>query len=87
MKADHKGLVREAIKAAITAAGGTQMNLAEKLGGSYSQQQISYWLRVGKVPAEHVPLIERVTGVSRHQLCPMVFGEPADSKSMNKAAA
>lgn len=38
-------------------------------------QAVSKWLQNG-VPAERVLDVERVTGVSRHELRPDIFGEP-----------
>ena len=38
------------------------------------QQAISQWRR--RIPAERVLLIEGLTGISRHQLRPDVFGPP-----------
>lgn len=42
--------------------------------GRITPQAISQW---GRVPAERVLDVERVTGVSRHELRPDIFGEPA----------
>ncbi|MFB9952069.1 transcriptional regulator [Rhizobium puerariae] len=44
--------------------------LAKALGG-VSSQAVSQWK---KVPAERVLDVERLTGVSRHELRPDVFG-------------
>ncbi|UNM95919.1 helix-turn-helix domain-containing protein [Ignatzschineria rhizosphaerae] len=59
---------------AIKKAGG-QTVLAKKLG--VAQCTISHWVHRNQVapPAEHVPMIEELTGVSRHKLRPDVFGE------------
>jgi DNA-binding transcriptional regulator YdaS (Cro superfamily) len=45
--------------------------LAKALGGVTSQA-VSQWK---KVPAERVLDVERITGISRHNLRPDVFGE------------
>lgn len=45
--------------------------LAKKLG-DVSPQAVSQWK---KVPAERVLDVERITGISRHELRPDVFGE------------
>ncbi|KZN65275.1 hypothetical protein N473_01515 [Pseudoalteromonas luteoviolacea CPMOR-1] len=64
----------KALKAAISIAG-SQTKLAGQLPG-VAQQNISYWLkRGGIVPAEHVIEIEKVTGVSRAELRPDLFGQ------------
>lgn len=44
--------------------------LAKALGG-VSSQAVSQWK---KVPAERVLDVERITGISRHELRPDVFG-------------
>lgn len=62
----------DAIQAAIDKAGGT-VRLAEKLGAR--QSLVSMWKNRGRIPAERVLEVERLTGVSRHQLRPDVFGE------------
>jgi len=73
--------VREALKEAITACLSSQSELARRMSGErtarqkYVQQHIWHWLRVGRIPAEHVRLIEGVTGVPSHRLCPDVFRE------------
>ena len=66
--------VVEALDQAISVFG-SQQELAKKLGDGYSQQKISYWRNVGRIPAEHAVVLERITGVSKRLLCPMVFQE------------
>lgn len=51
-------------KAVDTAAGGSPSAFAALLGGGVYRQNVEYWLRVGRVPAEHCPSIERVTRVT-----------------------
>lgn len=46
-------------------------SLAEALGIRY--QSIQDWLSVGRVPAERVLAVERVTGISRHELRPDIY--------------
>lgn len=61
----------EALRRAIKAAGG-QCALASKIG--IRQNAISNWLRRRKkVPAERVLMVERFTGVSRHDLRPDIY--------------
>lgn len=55
---------------AILAAGGVR-EVANALG--ISRQALAKWLRSGKVPAERVLLLERITGRSRTQLRPDLY--------------
>ncbi len=44
-------------------------------------QSIQDWHRTGRIPAERVIAVERVTGISRHDLRPDIYpneSEPAD---------
>jgi len=66
--------MKEALAKAIDSAGSSKA-LAEMLG--VTAQAISQWDRA---PASRVLEIERLTGVSRHELRPDIFG-PAPSKS------
>jgi DNA-binding transcriptional regulator YdaS (Cro superfamily) len=63
-------MTKEALRLACERAGG-QTALAKAIGKS--QGHISKWLQRGYIPAEQVLLIERATGVSRHQLRPDVY--------------
>ena len=74
MSSNAQSIVIEALDKAISVAG-SQQELAKKLGDGYSQQKISYWRNVGRIPAEHAVVLERVTGVSKRLLCPVVFQE------------
>jgi DNA-binding transcriptional regulator YdaS (Cro superfamily) len=65
-----------ALQKAIATLGG-QVKLANAI--NTSQQNISNWLRTGKVAPDKVILIERVTGVSRHELRPDIY-PPDDTK-------
>lgn len=56
---------------AISAAGGVT-NLAHALG--VRQSVVGNWRGRGRVPAERVLAIEALTGVSRYDLRPDVFG-------------
>ena len=64
----------DALDKAVKAAGGVT-SLADSLG--VVQSTVSNWRKRRRVPPGHVIRIEGVTGVSRHELCPEVFG-PAD---------
>jgi DNA-binding transcriptional regulator YdaS (Cro superfamily) len=59
----------KALQEAIRTAGGLHA-LGRKLG--ISHQAVSQWRRV---PAERVLDVERLTGISRYQLRPDVFGK------------
>jgi DNA-binding transcriptional regulator YdaS (Cro superfamily) len=39
-------------------------------------QNITRWQRTGLVPAHHCLAVEQLTGISRHELRPDVFGTP-----------
>jgi DNA-binding transcriptional regulator YdaS (Cro superfamily) len=60
-----------ALNLAIQKAGGMQP-LAALLGIRY--QAIQSWRALGRPPAERCLAIERLTGVSRHELRPDIYG-------------
>lgn len=60
----------EALRKAILKAG-NQTKLSEMM--NESQQSISHWLNKGKVPAEQVLTIEKLTGVPRYELRPDIY--------------
>lgn len=70
------------LDAAIKAAG-TQQALAEALG--IRSASISEWKTRGRIPAERVLDVERVTGVSRHDLRPDIFGPPPSDQGREAA--
>jgi DNA-binding transcriptional regulator YdaS (Cro superfamily) len=76
MKGDReRAVIRKALGRAIDALG-SQSALAAamtKAGKKTSQQNVSWWLRAGSVPAASVLVLEAVSKVSRHDLCPDVF--------------
>ncbi|MCS3807837.1 helix-turn-helix domain-containing protein [Xanthomonas sp. 4461] len=59
------------LQKAIVAAG-SQQNLANQLG--IRSASISEWKSRGRIPVERVRLIESVTGISKHELRPDIFG-------------
>ena len=61
------------LKQSIAAAGGMKA-MAENLGVRY--QAIQQWLARGRPPAERCLAIEKLTGVSRYDLRPDVYGSP-----------
>lgn len=67
-----------ALDKAIEAAG-SQLALAQLLG--IKPPSISGWYDRRRVPAERCIAIEAATGVSRHDLRPDVFGEPAGPRT------
>jgi len=72
--------MEQALDLAKRNAGGA-VGLARKLGGITSQA-VSQWT---KVPATRVIDVERITGVSRYQLRPDIYGAPG--KQHDEAAA
>lgn len=62
-----------ALELAIARVGASNL-LATKLG--LTPQAISQWQ---KVPAQRVLEVERITGVSRHELRPDLYPAPAES--------
>lgn len=69
-KAGIKMTSHPALKKAIATLGG-QVKLADAI--QTSQQNVSNWLRTGKVAPDKVILIEKVSGVSRHELRPDIY--------------
>jgi DNA-binding transcriptional regulator YdaS (Cro superfamily) len=69
--------MKEAFERAIKLVNG-QSAMARKLSTAeqpITQQRLWHWLKVkGACPAELVLRVEEVTGVSRHELRPDVFG-------------
>ncbi|MCU1008657.1 helix-turn-helix domain-containing protein [Stenotrophomonas maltophilia] len=61
----------DALDRAVKAAGGVT-SLASHLG--VRQSAVSNWRSRGRVPPAMAIPIESVTGVSRHDLCPDIFG-------------
>ncbi len=61
-----------AIEKAIEFCGG-QKALGDEVG--VSQPTVFYWKRKGKIPAEQVIKIEKITGIGREELRPDLFGE------------
>jgi len=61
------------LQLALEAAGGSQSQLARICG--VSQPTVWGWIHKGRqiIPAEYVLLIERETGVSRHDLRPDLY--------------
>ena len=58
------------LQKAINAAG-SQVILADLLG--VTPQAVQQWKKNNKVPAERVISIERLTGVSRHDIRPDIY--------------
>jgi DNA-binding transcriptional regulator YdaS (Cro superfamily) len=64
----------------VRAAGGGAVALSRELslsGKPLRPQAVSQWTQV---PAERVLEVERITGISRHDLRPDVFGPAVESK-------
>jgi DNA-binding transcriptional regulator YdaS (Cro superfamily) len=58
----------------VNARAGSQAELARKLG--ISAASIVDWRRVGRIPAERVLEVSRVTGLSPHLLRPDIYPDP-----------
>jgi len=63
-----------AIEKAVRVAGG-QSSLARQI--PVSPQAVQQWVATGKVPAERVRIISKITGVSPADLRPDIFGDTA----------
>lgn len=61
------------------ARAGSQQALADALG--IKSPSITEWRQRGRIPAERCIAIEGLTGVSRHDLRPDVFGPAPDSEA------
>lgn len=59
---------------AVQECGGSPTTLAAAVGGKVVRQHVEYWLRIGKVPAEHVPAVHKAANgkVSYERLNPDV---------------
>lgn len=55
---------------------GNASRLAEKMG--ISHVAVAKWVKRGKPPAARCLSIEKITGVSRHDLRPDIYGEKKD---------
>ena len=64
------------LEAAFSKYPGTLTGLSRKLGVSVAA--LSQWERI---PAEHVLMVERLTGVSRYKLRPDIHGRVPPKKS------
>jgi DNA-binding transcriptional regulator YdaS (Cro superfamily) len=62
--------VISALSRAVKAAGG-QARLAEALG--IHQGAVGNWVARKRIPAERVLAVEKLTGVSRHELRPDIY--------------
>lgn len=60
------------IEQAVKKFDGSPTKLANAVGGAVLRQHIEHWLKVGRVPAERAPELERATGIPCEILCPDV---------------
>jgi DNA-binding transcriptional regulator YdaS (Cro superfamily) len=68
-----------ALQKAVAISGG-QVALAKKLG--LKQGHVWWWLnRSKRIPAEQTIAVEQLTGVSRHELRPDVFGHVPEDRA------
>ncbi len=73
--------MEDALEIAKKRAGGA-VGLAEKIGG-ITPQAVTQWK---KVPPTRVLDVERITGVSRHDLRPDLYGPAPDAAAQEAAA-
>lgn len=78
-----KSATEKAVEEAVRVAGNLR-NVAAHLG--VTSQAISQWVRYQKVPPKRVLGLEALSGVSRHDLRPDIYG-PAPSERRSRAAA
>ncbi len=86
---------KSGIQRAVDVHGGSASKLAFAIGGNVIRQHVEYWLKTGRVPAEHCPAIEQATGglVTCEELRPDVLwsvirGNPAiDLATIDQPAA
>lgn len=64
---------------------GGQSKLAELLG--ISAQAVQQWVDSGMVPPRRVLDVERITGISRFELRPDIYGDPPSELSTETIAA
>lgn len=68
--------MKDIVSKLIRQAGGCSA-LGRSVGVTHAA--IRRWKLMGRVPAERVLAVERITGVSRYQLRPDVYGDAPDS--------
>jgi DNA-binding transcriptional regulator YdaS (Cro superfamily) len=68
---DRRAIVRDAIREAVEAAGGTGAALAARLG--ISRQAVHHWSRLCRVPPSRGVQIERVLGIPRRRFNPDLY--------------
>lgn len=66
------------IQRAVDAAGG-----AKALGAHFDMtpEAVRLWVKAGRVPAKRVLDVERITGVSRHDLNPDIYPQDAQHEA------
>lgn len=79
---DPKGALERAIEAA-----GSQTAFAAAIGPEIKTGHVYHWLKVGKLPAEHCPLIESAFGVTCEELRPDVAWGVVRAKPTTTEAA
>ena len=59
------------VQKAIEQSGGVGP-LSRRIGVTY--QAVQQWAKAGRIPVERVLEVERLTGISRHELRPDIYG-------------
>ncbi|MFC6838580.1 transcriptional regulator [Xanthomonas theicola] len=62
----------------------TQAQLAKTC--KRTPQAVTRWISTGLIPPKHVLVVEKASGVSRHQLRPDVFGVGNEGESVTERA-
>lgn len=63
---------RTAIQRVLDRFDNSPSKVAAALGGNVKRQHVEYWVKVGRVPAEHCPDLEALADVPCEELCPGV---------------
>ena len=79
-----KSATEKAVEEAVRVAGSLR-NVADRLG--VSSQAISQWTRWQKVPPKRVLALEALSGVSRHDLRPDIYGPAPKAPRPNQYRA
>jgi DNA-binding transcriptional regulator YdaS (Cro superfamily) len=62
------------VERAIELCGGSQTELARRIGGKVRQGHVWKWLHMAQLPPERAVQIELAVGIPRHEIRPDIFG-------------
>lgn len=74
------------VKLALSKYADSPTKLAEAIGGNVKRQHIEHWLDVGRVPIEHAPKVNELTGIPLWDLCPLKWHRVWPSLTQLKGA-